>query len=345
MGAADGLDQGPRRDLPPGMQEQLDLAGIATFGQRPFLTSLEQLDEWQPDVAIVGAPFDVSTTNRPGARFGPRAIRATAYEPGTYHMDLGLEIFDWLEVVDFGDAHCPHGQTEVSHANIRRRVADVARRGIVPIILGGDHSITWPAATAVADVHGYGNVGIVHFDAHADTADIIDGNLASHGTPMRRLIESGAIPGTHFVQVGLRGYWPPQDTFEWMLEQGMTWHTMQEIWERGFKAVMADAVGEALAKATKLYISVDIDVLDPAFAPGTGTPEPGGIPSSDLLRIVRQLCVEHDVVGVDVVEVAPAYDVSDLTVNAAHRVVFEALGGMAARRRDAAGAAPGTPSR
>ena len=125
----------------------------------------------------------------------------------------------------------------------------------------------------------------------------------------------------------------------------MTWHTMQEIWERGFKAVMADAVGEALAKADKLYISVDIDVLDPAFAPGTGTPEPGGIPSSDLLRMVRQLCYEHDVVGVDVVEVAPAYDVSDLTVNAAHRVVFEALGGMAARRRDAAGAAPGPPSR
>ena len=119
----------------------------------------------------------------------------------------------------------------------------------MPVILGGDHSITWPAATAVADVHGYGNVGIVHFDAHADTADIIEGNLASHGTPMRRLIESGAVPGTHFVQVGLRGYWPPQDTFEWMLEQGMTWHTMQEIWERGFKAVMADAVGEALAKA------------------------------------------------------------------------------------------------
>ena len=263
-------DHGPRRELPEGMREQLDLphAGMVSFGQRPFLTELEQLDAWQPDVAIVGAPFDIATTNRPGARFGPRAIRATAYEPGTYHMDLGLEIFDWLEVVDFGDAYCPHGQTERSHANIRERVHAVASRGIVPVILGGDHSITWPAATAVADVHGYGNVGIVHFDAHADTADIIEGNLASHGTPMRRLIESGAVPGTHFVQVGLRGYWPPQDTFEWMLEQGMTWHTMQEIWERGFKAVMADAVGEALAKADKLYLSVDIDVLDPALRAG-----------------------------------------------------------------------------
>ena len=179
------------------MAEQLGLphAGVVSFGHRPFLTEVEQLESWRPDVAIVGAPFDISTTNRPGARFGPRAIRATAYEPGTYHMDLGLEIFDWLEVVDFGDAYCPHGQTEVSHTNIRERVHAIASRGIVPVILGGDHSITWPAATAVADVHGYGNVGIVHFDAHADTADEIEGNLASHGTPMRRLIESGAVPG------------------------------------------------------------------------------------------------------------------------------------------------------
>jgi agmatinase len=331
------------------MHEQLGLGyvfgGLATFGQRPFLTDPEQLDEWRPDVAIVGAPFDIATTNRPGARFGPRAIRSQVYEPGTYHLDLGLEIFDWLEVVDYGDAYCPHGQTETSHANIKAKVAEVASRGIVPIVLGGDHSITWPAATAVADVHGHGNVGLVHFDAHADTADIIDGNLASHGTPMRRLIESGAVPGDRFVQVGLRGYWPPRDVFEWMQSQGMRWHTMQEIWERGFQAVMADAVDEALATADTLYISVDVDSLDPAYAPGTGTPEPGGIVSADLLRMVRKLCVEHEVVGVDIVEVAPAYDVSDLTVNVAHRVAFEAMAGMAAKRRNAAGEAPGLPAR
>ena len=149
-----GHDHEHKRDLPPGMAEQLDLAhaGIVSFGHRPILTEVEQLESWRPDVAIVGAPFDIATTNRPGARFGPRAIRATAYEPGTYHLDLGLEIFDWLEVVDFGDAYCPHGQTEVSHANIRERVHAVASRGIVPVVLGGDHSITWPAATAVADV-------------------------------------------------------------------------------------------------------------------------------------------------------------------------------------------------
>ena len=327
----------PRRDLSPGMHEQLEVGyvfgGLSTFGQRPFLTEPEQLDAWRPDVAIVGAPFDIATTNRPGARFGPRAIRALAYEAGTYHLDLGIEIFEHLEVVDYGDAYCPHGQTEASHANIRERVHQVASRGIVPVVLGGDHSITWPAATAVADVHGYGNVGIVHFDAHADTADSIDGNLASHGTPMRRLIESGAVPGDRFVQIGLRGYWPPADVFDWMREQGMVWHTMQEIWDRGFKAVMADAVAEALAKADKLYISLDVDSLDPSFAPGTGTPEPGGLQTIDLLRIVRQLALDHDVVGMDVVEVAPAYDVSDLTVNVAHRMVFECLAGLAARRR------------
>ncbi len=321
------------------MREQLDLGyvfgGLATFGQRPFLTDPEQLDEWQPDVAIIGAPFDIATTNRPGARFGPRAIRSSAYEPGTYHLDLGIEIFDHLEVVDYGDAYCPHGQTEASHANIRSRVSDVVSRGITPIILGGDHSITWPAATAVADHYGYGNVGIVHFDAHADTADIIDGNLASHGTPMRRLVESGAVLGKNFVQIGLRGYWPPADTFAWMQEQGFRWHLMNEIWERGIKPVIEDAVAEALDGAEYLYLSVDIDVLDPGFAPGTGTPEPGGMAPVDLLRIVRNLAQRTNLIAMDVVEVAPAYDVSDNTVNNAHRIVFEALGGLAWKRREA----------
>ena len=328
----------PKRELSPGMQEQLDLGyvfgGLATFGQRPFLAEPSQLDEWQPDVAIVGAPYDNSTTNRPGARFGPRAIRSQAYEPGSYHMDLGIEIFDYLEVVDFGDAYCPHGQTDVSLANIKARVSEVAKRGIIPITLGGDHSITWPAATAVAEVKGFGNVGMVHFDAHADTADILYGNLASHGTPMRRLIESGAIPGKNFVQVGLRGYWPPKEIFDWMREQGMRWHTMDEIWQRGFQAVMKDAISEALSTADSLYISIDVDSLDPSFAPGTGTPEPGGIMSADLLRMVRTLCLEHNVVGIDIVEVSPAYDVSDLTVNVAHRLAFECMAGLAARRRN-----------
>lgn len=332
-GAGPGSD--PTRHLPPGLVAQMSgpsHVGPATFAQRPFLTEPSQLDDWRPDVAIVGAPWDDSTTNRPGARFGPRALRALAYGPGTYHLDLGVELFEHLEVVDFGDALCPHGRVEAAHGNIRQRVAEVAGRGIIPVVLGGDHSITWPAATAVAEARGWGRIGIVHFDAHADTADSIEGNLASHGTPMRRLIESGAVPGKNFVQIGLRGYWPPAETFEWMREQQMRWHRMQEVWERGLPAVMEDAVAEALEEADGIYLSLDIDVLDPGFAPGTGTPEPGGLSPADLLRAVRKLALETPIVAMDVVEVAPAYDWAELTVNNAHRAVLELLAGLAVRR-------------
>ncbi len=328
----------PQRDVAPGMRAQLDAQsylGPATFGMRPLLTEPEQLDAWQPDVAIVGAPWDDNTTNRPGARFGPRAIRANAYDPGTYHLDLGIEIFDHLEVVDYGDAVTSHGMWELSKAAIYTRVKEVVDRGIVPVIIGGDHSITWPAATAVAEHHGFGDVTMIHFDAHADTADILEGNLASHGTPMRRLIESGAIPGDRFIQVGLRGYWPGEEDQKWMRDHGLRHFMMQEFWERGTQAVLADVIAAARERGDKVYVSIDIDVLDPAFAPATGTPEPGGFASMDLLRIVRALVLEFDVVGFDVMEVAPPYDHADLTVNAAHRLIWEALAAMAVRKRDA----------
>ncbi len=328
------------RELAPGMREQLtgpSYQGLATFAQCPLLTEPEELDDPRPDVAVVGAPWDDSTTNRPGARFGPRALRAQAYGPGTYHLDLEVELFEALDVVDFGDAICPHGMVEESHAAIRARVGEVASRGIFPVVLGGDHSITWPSATAVAEAVGWGKLGVVHFDAHADTADSVAGNLASHGTPMRRLIDSGAVLGRNFVQVGLRGYWPPADVFAWMREQGMRWHLMHELWERGSVAVMRDAVAEAMEGCDALYLSVDIDVLDPGFAPGTGTPEPGGMAPADLLRAVRQLAIETPLVALDVVEVSPPYDWADLTINNAHRVVLEVLAGLAVRRRSEAG--------
>jgi agmatinase len=265
----------------------------------------------------------------------PKALRSQAYHPGTYHLDLQIEVFDHLEVVDFGDAYCPHGLPEEGHANIRKRVGEVASRGIVPVVIGGDHSITWPSATAVADRHGWGNVGIIHFDAHADTADSIEGNLASHGTPMRRLIESGTVLGRNFVQIGLRGYWPTAETIAWMAEQEMKTHFMQELWERGTPAVLEDAIEEALDGCDAIYLSVDIDVLDPGFAPATGTPEPGGMAPVDLLRAVRKIALETNLVAMDVVEVAPAYDHADITINNAHRVIFEALSGLAVKRRDA----------
>ena len=326
----------PDRPVAPGMRAQLDsqsYVGPATFGMRPLLTEPEQLDSWQPDVAVVGAPWDDNTTFRPGARFGPRALRANTYDPGTYHLDLGIEIFDHLEVVDYGDAVTSHGMWELSKAAIHERVGDVASRGIIPFIIGGDHSITWPAATAVAEHHGFGNVTMIHFDAHADTADILEGNLASHGTPMRRLIESGAIPGNKFIQVGLRGYWPGEEDQKWMRDNGLKHFMMQEFWERGTHAVLADLIAAGHERGDKVYLSIDIDVLDPAFAPATGTPEPGGFATIDLLRIIRALVLEFDVVGFDVMEVSPPYDHADLTVNAAHRLIWEAFAALAVRNR------------
>ena len=319
------------------MRQQLECAsyqGYATFAQRPLITEESQLDDWCPDIAVIGAPWDNSTTNRPGARFGPRALRALAYGPGTYHIDYGIELFEEIEVVDFGDAICSHGMWEESARAIRERVSMVAKRNIIPLVLGGDHSITYPSATAVAQAHGWGEIGMIHFDAHADTALEIDGNYASHGTPMRRLIDSGAIPGKNFVQVGLRGYWPPAETFEWMKSQDMKWHTMNELYERGIPTVIDQAIAEATASPKGIYLSIDIDVLDPGFAPGTGTPEPGGLAPVDLLRAIRKITREVQVLGIDIVEVSPPYDWAELTTNNAHRCALEAIAGLAMRRRD-----------
>lgn len=323
--------------IPPGMQSQLDAAsyqGMLSFGKFPYLTESEQLDKFKPDVAIVGAPYDANTSNRPGARFGPQALRSHTYHPGTYNIDLGIEIFDYISCVDFADAICQAGMWEPSKKAIQDRVYEVVSRGILPITIGGDHSVAVPSVTAVANKYGFGNVGIIHFDAHADTGDILDGNLYSHGTPMRRLIESGAVLGKNFIQIGLRGYWPGEKEFEWMKAQGMRWHTMQDIWDKGIKTILAEAIAQASHEADFIYLSVDVDCLDPSIAPGTGTPEPGGLTSQDLLRAVRQISYETNLVGADVVEVAPAYDVSDNTINVAHRIVWEVLSGLAAKKRD-----------
>ena len=208
----------------------------------------------------------------------------------------------------------------------------MAQAGALPIVLGGDHSITFPSASAVADALGHGRLGIVHFDAHADTGDDAWGVLLSHGTPMRRLIESGAVPGRAFVQVGLRGYWPPPELFDWMREQGMRWHTMHDIERRGFDAVLTEAIEQALDGPERIYLSVDIDVLDPAYAPGTGTPEPGGLTARELLGAVREVALRTELAGVDIVEVSPPYDPAGITAEVAHRVVLEVLSALAAKR-------------
>lgn len=315
-------------------------SGGETYLRVPRVESLDQLRAERPDVVIVGAPVDWATTHRPGARFGPRAIRAASnLRRSAYHLGLEVYPLKTLRVLDYGDAEIAPGDIERSHAGVKRKVREAVDAGAIPIVLGGDHSITYPSASAVAEVYGPGSVGVIHFDAHADTADEAWGVALSHGTPMRRLITSGAVPGPNFVQIGLRGYWPPDDVWRWMREQGMRWHLMEEVDREGIDRVLDHALDELRERARLVYLSVDIDALDPGFAPGTGTPEPGGFAPRELLRAVRRIALETELVALDVVEVAPPYDgPAGVTAEVAHRIVLETLSALAHRR---AGRTPG----
>ncbi len=308
--------------------------GPVSFMKLPWVTDPAELRRREVDVAIIGAPFDDAVSHRSGARFGPRAIREAQYTSGSINsLQLDVEPFEILTVVDAGDANIVPSWIERAHAFIYRKVLEVAETGAIPIVFGGDHSITWPSATAVAEVRRPGSIGIVHFDAHADTANDDWGVLAGHGTPMRRLVESGAVEGRNFVQVGLRGYWPPVETFEWMKEHGLRYHFMTEIEERGAEAVIDDAIAEALDGPDYIYLSLDIDVIDPGLAPGTGTPEPGGMLTREVLRAIRRIVGKVELAGMDVVEVSPPYDHAETTAMAANRAALEAISALAVRKQ------------
>jgi agmatinase len=329
---SNGWDRPYEQFVPP---EIPTYTGVnVSFCGRDVVEDSAELANRRPDIAIIGAPIDEGVSHRPGARFGPRAIRQATYNHGGYSLQTLVEPFEVLDVVDAGDANIAPAARQRGHAMVYRKVLDVASTGAVPIVLGGDHSITWPSATAVAQARHPKSIGIVHFDAHADTADRDWGVPDGHGTPMRRLIESGAVSGRNFVQVGLRGYWPPPDVFAWMKEQGMRWHLMREIEERGAEAVIDDAISEALDGPDLVYLSVDIDVIDPGMAPGTGTPEPGGLLTRELLRAIRQIASRVPLAAMDIVEVSPPYDHAEVTAAAAHRCALEAISALAARKRD-----------
>ncbi len=319
-----------------------DDVGLPSFSSRDWVATTAGLAQRRPDVAVVGAPMDINTTWRPGARFGPRAVRASAYDPGTYHLDLGLDIFEWLDVVDAGDAYCPHGQSARSHRNIEAKVTDVLRADAFPVIIGGDHSITYPAATAGrpqvrlgqgrpaalrrARRHRRQHRGAPALARHPDApADRV-------GRDPRPQLRPGGSARLLAAAGGLR------------------------LDARAGDDLASDArrVGSGHARSSRtrspragdgdwLYLSVDIDVLDPGFAPGTGTPEPGGMNPADLLRAVRQIALETPLVAMDVVEVSPPYDHADNTVNNAHRVILETPA-LATQEEAGAGAA-GHPTR
>jgi len=288
------------------------------------------------DAVVLGAPYDAGASYRAGARFGPYAIRTTDYLPhdaSRPHLALRVDPLADLIVVDAGDVLMPGVEARLPLDRLEAAVQAVAEAGAIPVILGGDHTVTWPDVTGVARAVGWGRVSVIHFDAHADTGEFQFGSLIGHGLPMRRLIESGACRGDRFLQLGLRGYWPEPETLRWMAEQRMRSYEMHEIVRRG----LAECLDEAFAIATDgcdgVFVSVDIDVTDPGSAPGTGTPEPGGFTPRELLDAIRRIAIELPVVGMDVVEVAPPYDTSDVTAFLANRVLLEMLSGIAFRRK------------
>jgi agmatinase len=305
--------------------EKPDFAGLLTYGGAPYTEDAAELAG--ADVAIIGAPMDDTVSDHPGARFGPRAIRNASCPPGP-HLAAGVDAFAALRVVDFGDAAVVPADPPASHAAIEAVVGEALGAGALPFVLGGDHSTTEATVRALARHHG-GPVGLLHFDAHTDTGAHVFGAELSHGTPMFRLVEQGHVDPARYVQIGLRGYWPGEEVFAWQRERGIRDIRMHEVAERGVEAVVADAVAH-LAGGGPVHLSFDIDTVDPAFAPGTGTPEPGGLTSHEALLAMRLAASGLDLCGADVVEVQD----DRVTAVLADRLVREALTGMALRRAD-----------
>jgi len=306
--------------------EKPDYAGLLTFAGVPYTQDASHLEG--VDVAIVGAPMDDLVSDRPGPRFGPRAIRA-ASSPSGPELETGVDAIAELRVVDFGDAPVVPADPIRSHAAIEATVAQVLAAGAIPVVLGGDHSISEPDVRACAATHG--PLGLIHFDTHTDTGAEVFGVEISHGTIMRRLVEEGSVDPRRYGQIGLRGYWPGEAEFAWQAEQGITSLFMHDVRDLGIREIVrraVDAVGSG-----PVFLTVDIDVLDPAFAPGTGTPEPGGMTTAELLLAVREVARQTEVIGADMVEVIPTgVGSADITALAADRIVREILSGIALRR-------------
>jgi len=288
------------------------------------------------DVIIVGAPIDSGTSHRSGAKFGPQAIRAGDYLPHDGerpHLSMRVDALKELRIFDAGDLLMPGGDLTASLKVLEEATELISRAGAIPVVLGGDHSIASADVAGIAHHRGMGKISMIHFDAHADTGESQFGALVGHGTPMRRLIDTGAVRGDRFLQLGLRGYWPDDVVLKWMRDQGMRSYEMTEIHHRGMKEVLDESFALLLDDCDGVFLSVDIDVVDPGMAPGTGTPEPGGMTSRELLEAVRRICLELPIVGMDIVEVAPAYDSADITAILANRVILEALSAITLRKK------------
>jgi agmatinase len=315
------------RYVPEDSLQSPRFTGPSTFARLPLVRDLEDVD-----VAIVGVPFDTGVTYRVGGRFGPNTVRAASVMLRPYNPNLDVKPFDVLSCVDHGDIAIVPGYTERSYAAIEAAVAPIVERGVIPLLIGGDHACTLPHLRAT---RSRGPVAVIDFDSHTDAWDSYFGEKYNHGTWMRRAIEEGLVDVAHSIEVGLRG--SLYDAADWTglrTELGLEYLTTEDVFRLGPEAVAAairERVGDRPA-----FISFDIDVVDPAHAPGTGTPEAGGPSARDMLAILRGL-TGIDFVGFDVVEVIPAYDPAGQTATVAANLAYEMLSLVALRRAGVAG--------
>ncbi len=305
----------PRFNQPLGGNDMPRFAGIATMMRLPLAEDARGLD-----VGFVGVPLDIGTSNRAGTRFGPRQIRAESVLLRPYNMATRAAPFDSLQVADLGDVATNPYDLKDSVRRIEAAYTDIVATGCRPITLGGDHTIAWPILRALKA--RYGRLAVVHVDAHADVNDTMFGETIAHGTPFRRAVEDGLLQGERVTQIGLRGTGYSAEDFDWCRQQGFTVVPAEDCWHRSLAPLMAE-VRERVGDAP-LYLSFDIDGLDPSFAPGTGTPEIGGLSVMQALEIIRGLR-GLNLVGADVVEVSPPYDPAGTTALVAANLAYEML--------------------
>jgi agmatinase len=308
-------------------------AGPATFARLPQADEVSDID-----VAIVGVPFDSGVSYRPGARFGPAHIRQSSKLLRPYNPAQDVKPFASQQVADAGDIACNPFDIEEAMRDINAGALSLLERAGRLVTLGGDHTIALPMLRAVSQRHG--PVAVVHFDAHLDTWDTYFGAPYTHGTPFRRASEEGLIDRTASVHVGIRG--PLYDSLDLAMDRDLGFEIIPSP---AFDLLGVSGVAQQIAERTAgrpVYLSIDVDVLDPAFAPGTGTPEAGGLSSREMLALLRTMS-DLNIVGVDVVEVSPPYDHAEITGIAAAHIVYEVLSVLAPRKPDRPGANGGPP--
>lgn len=291
-------------------------AGPSTLFRLPSQGTAQDLD-----VCFIGVGLDIGTSNRTGARFGPRQIRQESALIRPYSMATGAAPFDSFQIADIGDIALNTFNLAASLNTITRHYKDILKHTVKPFALGGDHTITLPILRAIAGK--YGPVAMVHVDAHTDTNDTMFGEKITHGTIFRRAIEEGLIAPAKMVQIGVRGTGYNKDDFDWPRQQGVRVVQAEECWYKSLEPLMAD-IRQNIGTDTPTYISFDIDGLDPSVAPGTGTPEPGGLTGTQALEIIRG-CYGLNIIGGDLVEVSPPYDTSGNTALLAANLLFEML--------------------